>query len=163
MAISNLDDSKRKSKGILPAICIFFGSIFLIFSIMVFWSGILDYRAQLKQQDWPVTNATVSFVEEEIDSYSTPGKANHHSYTSYNIHYDYVIHGKSYNGVIEGVNYSMNIGDSLEIKYNPSAPEESTYILEPSLFFMIAGGIPGAIGIALIVLRFVLKKKNKRQ
>lgn len=162
MAISNLDDFKRQVKYTLPFICIVFGSIFLIFSIMVFWNGILDYRAQLTQQDWPVTNATVSFVEEEIIDFSTPGNRNRDS-TFYNIHYDYVIYGKSYNGVIEGVNYSMNIGDSLEIKYNPNAPEESTYILEPSRFFIIAGGIPGGIGIALIVLYFILKKKNKRQ
>lgn len=135
MATSNLDDCKRKRKDSPLAICIFGGSIFLLFSIMVFWNGILDYRAQLMQQDWPVTNATVSFVEEKNDSYSTPGKANHHSYTFYDIHYDYVVHGKSYNGVLKDVNYSMNIGDSLEIKYNPNAPEESTYILN-LLYFL---------------------------
>ena len=161
MVISNSDDSKRKKKNGLSAICIFFGSILLLFSIVVFWSGILSYKAQLTQQDWPTTNATVSFVEEEIDSYSTPGKANHHSYTYYDIHYDYVVNGKSYSGVIEDVNYSMNIGDSLAIKYNPNAPEESTDILEPSRFFIIVGGIPGVIGITLIVLCFVLNKKNK--
>lgn len=162
MAISNLDDFKRQVKYKLPFVCIVFGSIFLLFSIAVFWNGILNYKAQLTQQDWPVAQATVSFVEEEVVDFSIPGNRNRDT-TAYNIHYDYVVNEQSYSGVIKKVYYSMDIGDTLEIKYNPNAPEESTYILEPSLFFMIVGGVPGVIGITLIVLYFIFKKKNKRQ
>lgn len=43
----------------------------------------------------------------------SPGNYGHTS-TYYDIHYDYVIDGQVYSEIIDSVNYSKNIGDSLD-------------------------------------------------
>lgn len=130
----------------------------LITSIMIFWNGSLNYKEQLRQRDWKTTTATVTFVEEEAVDFSSPGKRNRDT-TIYNIHYDYVIDGQIYSGIIDGVHFSPNIGDSLDIKYDPNAPDKSTHILEQDKWFIGIGSIFGVLAIVLIVSSILLKKK----
>lgn len=159
MTISNWDQAKKKFKTGIPIFLITAGFIFLITAVIAFWNGSIDYRIQLEQKKWPITNATVSSAEAKVKRSS--GKYSHRT-TYYDIHYDYMIDGQAYTGILEDQYRYKNIGDSFEIRYNPNAPEESTHILKPSKTFIVSGSISGGAGLILVTLSIILVKKNKK-
>lgn len=120
------NEFKEKLRYLLPFCSLMIGIIFVVSSVIAFSNGRLNYKRQLEQSDWKVTNATVSYVQEDVD-YSHGS-----SHTYYDIHYDYVVDGQIYNGIIQDRSLPEDIGKSFEIKYNPQLPEKSTHILEPS-------------------------------
>lgn len=162
MTVSNWDKAKRQFKAGLPAFMITAGVIFLLSAFIGFWNGSIDYRMQLEQTSWPTVNAAISFVEEQTEHSMTPGHYGHTS-TYYDIHYNYAVDGQIYTGVIEGRNRYSDLGDSFEIKYNPDAPEQSTYILEPSKAFLVSGSIFGGAGLLLVIFSVVLAKKLQQE
>lgn len=160
MKISNLGSFKRQVRTGLPIFLVTVGIILIVSSVISFWNGSIDYRVQLEQKDWPITNATVSFVEEKFEFMKT-GKTSYRT-TNYDIHYEYIVDGRNYTGIIENRIQSKSIGTSLNIKYNPNMPEKSTDILEPNCGFLMSGSILGGIGIIIFVLTLVLLRKNSK-
>ena len=157
MTISNLDDAKIKLKTRLPAFLITAGFIFLMCSIIAFWNGSVDYRMQLKQKDWTITTATVTFVDTKVEGAKGPHYG--HTSTSYNIYYEYSVDDQLYTGIIENQNQTRKIDSSLEIKYNPKSPAESTHFLEPSKEFIVSGSIFAVLSVAFISLSLYWAKK----
>lgn len=152
MATSN-EKEKRKVNSGFPAFLITVAIIFLFTSFIAFWNGSIDYRMQSKQKDWPVTNAVVSNVEKKTE------RQNKNRSAYYNIYYEYKIEKQTYTGIIENQNKPKDIGELLEVKYNPESPTESTHISEPSKVFIVSGSITGVLGLIFVVVSIRMAKK----
>lgn len=153
MSKSDWNETIEEIKYKSPAFLITVGIICLICSFIAFWNGSIDYRIQQKQSAWSTTNATVSFVE-EITKRPYKNRS-----TSYNIYYEYSVDDQLYTGIIKNQNRTRKIGSSLEIKYNPKNPAESTHFLEPSKEFIVSGSIFGVLSVTFITLSLYLAKK----
>ena len=135
------------------------GAIFSIAAVLMLWTGIDDYTTQLKQVDWPITEATVLYVEEKIEGHNLPGKGGTH--TSYDIYYQYVVDGQMYDGNFEQA-AEAKIGETIKIKYDPNDPGYSTGTLKPSLAGVVIGIVMGVAAIIAFVLANVSRKRQKR-
>lgn len=135
-----------------------FALALLIFSVMCF----RNYCTQLKQSDWVTTTATITSVSETRKRTST--KNAHH--TVYDIYYVYSVNGQEYDGKIDDLNRSIPIGNTVQIKYNSNAPEESTHITKPAKSVLIMGIVFGAGGLLWLGshIRSIVaaKKKNRK-
>lgn len=131
------------------------GIILCIASFGLLWNGCVE---RLRQTDWPIVDAIVVYVEEETVGSLKPGRAGTHK--TYEIYYEYTVGGNTYSGDFKQ-NRGMSVGDSLEIKYNPDAPQYSTKELEPSVINMIIGGVAGVYGLTAIVASIVLAKRQR--
>lgn len=157
MRISNWESAKKQAITKLPAFTITAALIFFIATFIAFWNGPIDYQEQTEQLDWPITDATVSFVYEYWDAfYSQNGGA-----TVYDIHYEYVVDDQIYTGIIEEHIAPYKEGDTFKIKYNPQNPEENTRTLEPSKSYLVSGSVFGALGLAMVIITIVLIRKKQ--
>lgn len=157
MRTSNHSNNNLNEKSFLFRI--FMGAIFSIAAVLMLWTGIDDYTTQLKQVDWPITEATVLYVEEQIEGYNKPGKGGTH--TSYDIYYQYVVDDQVYDGEFEQA-AEAEIGETIKIKYDPNDPGYSTGTLKPSLAGVIIGIVMGVGAIIAFVLANVSRKKLKQ-
>lgn len=124
----------KKKKRTFPI----FGITIICFGIAFFIMGITGYIQQLGQRDWSVVTATVINVDERTES--SGGRHGHRSHrTVYDILYQYEANGNVYTGEIVKNNAPKKLGETLEIKYDPDAPENSTEYLEPSPGFLVSG------------------------
>ena len=105
----------KKKKRTIPI----FGIIFICFGIASFSIGITGYIEQLGQRDWSVTTATVININEYRSGHKNRS-------TRYNILYQYEANGNVYTGEIVKSNTPKTLGETLEIKFDPDAPENST-------------------------------------
>lgn len=141
-----------------------FGIVIIFFGIAFFIMGITSYIQQLGQRDWSVATATVINVDERTETGG--GRHGHRSHrTVYDILYQYEVNGNVYTGEIVKNNVPKTLGETLEIKYDPDAPENSTTALEPAPGLMISGVIMfivfGLLGCRMIWEPLAKKKKGK--
>lgn len=123
-------------------------TIFLcVFALFTAWSGISNYRDQLAQQEWPVAKAYVT----EVESYRTRTGAKGAKHTEYNISYQFDVGMETYGGTLYGKNYPMDVGDTLELKYDPDDPNTVNDIT----YVNISGLVMNLI-IAYIMVEFAL-------
>ena len=108
-----------------------------------------------KQVDWPVVDATVMHVDEERRTTHS-----HTTYTEYTIHYQYSVDGQVYGGNFEQ-NRGMQVGETIQVKYDPDDPAYSTDVLEPSLSSIVIGSVLAVAGVTAIIEANVLEKKRK--
>ncbi len=150
---------KKQSSKRIQIILFVAGLIFACGGIYFFINGITTYINQFVQKDWPVTTATVINVDEYRSGHKTRS-------TRYNILYQYEAEGNVYTGGIYRSNAPKKLGEAIEIKYNPDAPEESTRHLEPTFGIVVSGIVGfiifGLIGFRMIRSAFPKKKKNKK-
>lgn len=115
------------------------GIIFVIGAIWIAVKGVAAYRDQLDARDWCVWPAVVTNVASRIE---TSASGTHFMRkTVYDIDYEYNVYGDIYTGRIIGTVSSQRIGDIIDIKWDPDAPENSTDVLEPR---------PGALAVNLV-------------
>ncbi len=105
-----------------------FGIIFILGAIYIAACGISNYQKQLDQKDWRVVTATVTYVKQYKKS---TGLRKNRSKTVYDIIYEYNFNSDCYMGEISGTVTRKNIGDTFDVKCDPTAPECSTHILQP--------------------------------
>ena len=132
-----------------------FALVLLIFSVMCF----RNYYTQLEQSDWVTTTATVTSVSETRKRTST--KNGHH--TVYDIYYVYSVNGQEYDDKIDDLNRSIPIGNTVQIKYDPNAPDESTHITKPAKSVLIMGiifGIGGLLWLGSHIRSIVREKRG---
>lgn len=150
--------AKQKQSKRIQIILLVAGFIFACGGIYLLVNGINTYINQFDQKDWPVTTATVI----NVDEYRSGHKSRS---TRYNILYQYEAEGNVYTGEIHRNNAPQKLGETFEIKYNPSEPEESTRYLEPTFGIVVSSligfGIFGFVGYRMI--RSALPKKEKHR
>lgn len=125
------------------------GIIVLILGIRTVGEGIYNYINEHHQKDWIPNTAYVIDISSEYSSSST----RHGSRIRYEITYQYEVDGKEYSDKLYNRSRAMGLGDTIKIKYDPKAPENSTDILSPSfhnlIVFLVFGAIFATIGFFL--------------
>lgn len=123
------------------------GIIVLILGIRMIGEGIYNYIDEHNQKDWISTTAYV------IDISSEYSGTHHNRHVNYDITYQYEVDGNKYFDMLYNRSKAMELGDKIKIKYNPSAPENSTDILAPNIknlvLFLAFGTIFITIGFFL--------------
>lgn len=152
--MSNRHIRKGKNTNGLPAFLITAGVILCLTSFCILWNGCVE---RLRQADWTVVDATVIDVEEKTEGSLKPGKTGTH--TMYEIFYEYIVNGNVYGGDFKQ-NRAMSIGDNIEIKYNPDAPQYSTKELGISAINIVIGAVIGIYGVTAVIASIVLAKKS---
>ncbi len=127
---------------------IIFATVGLAFLVL----SIIFYMNTLKQTNWPTTSATITNVEKRVERNRTDKSKSITYETTYDLEYKYTIENKEYKGETYGTVYPKNIGDTLEIKYNPKAPAENTDVLEASPTNLIFGIV---LSCAFIVISLI--------
>lgn len=127
------------------------GALFLLWGIYTAVFGISQFRQELAQQDWRVSMATVTAVEQRWES---SGGRHSSSKKVYDVTYEYAVNEESYTGELVGDATPREVGDSFDVKVDPAHPETSTAILEPQPDALVVNLLGGAafclIGVWLI-------------
>ena len=131
-------------KGIIFQIFLrLFGILILFIGIRMIGEGIYNYINEHTQKDWITIYAEVSDISSEYSR--TWSRHGSHSHVSYDITYRYEVDGQEYSDMLYNRGEPMALGEKLKIKYDPNAPEDSTYILSPSIYNMIILLICGSV------------------
>lgn len=136
------------------------GIILLVLGIRMVGEGIYNYIDEHHQTDWIVTTASVVDVSRRYSS------SRHGRDISYDITYTYEVEGNSCSGVLYNRTREMAARDTVTVKYDPDAPENSTDILAPSLknliVFLVFGTVLGLIGFFLSGLWALIHRIRRR-
>lgn len=123
------------------------GIVVLVLGIRMVGEGIWNYIEEHRQTDWIVTTAYVVDVSGEYSS------SRHGGAMRYDITYAYEVDGNRYSGMLYNRTREEALRDTVTVKYDPDAPENSTDILAPSLknlfVFLVFGTVFGIIGFFL--------------
>ena len=157
--ITNMEEAKKQAVTRLPVFTAGAAFLFFLAAFIAFWNGPIRYQEQIEQLNWPITDATISYVYEYYEAFYFKGSGK--GATLYDSHFEYIVDGTTYTGIIEEETAPRNIGDSVQIKYNPEAPEENTRTLEPSKSYLISGPVFGALGLIMVIITAVLIKKGR--
>ena len=131
-------------KGIIFQIFLrLFGILILFIGIRMIGEGIYNYINEHTQKDWITIYAEVSDISSEYSR--TWSRHGSHSHVSYDITYQYEVDGQEYSGMLYNRVEPMALGEKVKIKYDPNAPEDSNYILSPSIYNMIILLICGSV------------------
>ena len=126
------------------------GVIFAAVGVYFIFRNISFFTETLTQRDWKVGTAVVVSAEPR---YESSGVTSRGGKLVYDVVYEYTPDGRTYRGTIYGTaDYSKKPGSTIEIKYDPSSPEKSTYILSPSVSNLILGIICSVIFIAVSLM-----------
>ena len=118
----------------------------LLIGIFMFYMGANTYIQSYKQTDWVFGSAYITDISELNRSKVGRGGIN------YSMTYEYEVDGTHYTGEFGPLANFIAVGKSIQIKYDPDAPENSTGFLSPSssdLVFAIAGLILAVVGFFL--------------
>ncbi len=117
------------ARGVLLAA----GILFLCAAVYFLAYDIHAYAHQFEERGWPAAEATVIHVEPHREG----GRG--HRHTRYNIYYQYEAEGSLYTGIIYDLNAPKDYGETFFVKYDPSAPADSTHYLEPEFGLLVSG------------------------
>lgn len=98
----------------------------LLIGIFMFYMGANTYIQSYKQTDWVFGSAYITDISELNRSKVGRGGIN------YSMTYEYEVDGTHYTGKYGPLANSIEVDRSIRIKYDPSAPENSTGFLAPS-------------------------------
>lgn len=134
------------------------GMVFALAMLVVAIICFRNYYIQLGQTDWIAATATVTQVKEDYDS-----TANGDYNIFYDIYYTYTVGGQPYNGMVDDMNQSLPVGETIDIKYNPDAPDHSTDVTKPAKSVLIMGIIFGIGGLLWLGshIRSILAEKRR--
>lgn len=146
-----MNTSKKRFNPWIPLIGLV--ALFITLAILFLNQSFSTYSTQLNQRNWKITEATVLSTQSRRES---TGSARHSSYrTVYDTNYVYTVNGENYRGKAVGLPSLISDGDTLEIKYNPDAPEESTHILTPQTNSLISSLL--FVVMIIVMMFFILK------
>lgn len=134
------------------------GVVALLIGIFLFNSGANTYIQSYKQTDWVTGSAYITDISELNRRVGRGG-------INYSMTYEYFVDGTRYTGEYGPLANSIAVGKSIQIKYDPDAPENSTGFLKPvinDLVLVIIGSVFAVCGFLMTgilgVLRRLLRK-----
>lgn len=134
------------------------GVVALLIGIFLFNSGANTYIQSYKQTDWVTGSAYITDISELNRNRGRGG-------INYSMTYEYFVDGTRYTGEYGPLANSIAVGKSIQIKYDPDAPENSTGFLKPvinDLVLVILGAVFAVCGFLMTgilgVLRRLLRK-----
>ena len=157
----------RKQNRKFPLYFRIMGLVMLIVGIGLIVDGIGNYVDQSRQKGWITTAATVTDASSQVVRYPTKGR----SRTYYTIVYEYEANGEIYTGSIGHLLSPRLVGDTITVKYDPEAPEESTTTLSPHtrdlVVLLVLGTAMAVAGFFLSgmpeLFRNLLRKKHTEE
>lgn len=131
-----------------------FGIVTLLAGILMFSLGANTYIQSYKQTDWVTGSAYITDIS-ELNRRVGRGRIN------YSMTYEYFVDGTRYTGEYGPLANSIAVGKSIQIKYDPDAPENSTGFLKPvinDLVLVILGSVFAVCGFLMTGILGVLRK-----
>lgn len=131
-----------------------FGIVTLLAGILMFSLGANTYIQSYKQTDWVTGSAYITDIS-ELNRRVGKGRIN------YSMTYEYFVDGTRYTGEYGPLANSIALGKSIQIKYDPDAPENSTGFLAPTtndLVLVIIGTVFAVCGFLMTGILGVLRK-----
>lgn len=129
----------------------FLGIACLLSAVILIVGSIQNYTAQWEQNDWTSITAEVTDISSRVER--SGGGRRSRSRTVYDITYSYEVEGQTYIGQLNGSSTLRLVGDELNIKYDPEAPESSTTIMSPQISSLILSTL---LGIVFAVVGFCM-------
>ena len=144
-----------------------FGIATMLAGILMFTLGANTYVQSYKQTDWVFGSAYITDISETIIKGSL---RNRQGGINYSMAYEYEVNGTYYTGAYGPLANPIAVGNSIRIKYDPNAPENSTGFLEPSgndLALVIIGTVFAVAGFFMSgipsLLRSFLRKLPRKE
>lgn len=143
-------NSSRLTDGISRILITVMGIVMMIAGIRLLVMGVDNFIQPIRHADWVTTSANVTDISETVikNNFFRNKRTNiHYTWT-----YEYVVDGTHYTGEFGPLANSVTVGKSIQIKFDPDAPENSTGFIEPSFSDIVLA----VIGLVVAVLGFFL-------
>lgn len=143
-------NSPRLTDGISRFLITVMGIVMMIAGIRLLIMGVDNFIQPIRHVGWVTTSANVTDISETViknNFFRNKRTRIHYTWT-----YEYVVDGTHYTGEFGPLANSVTVGKSIQIKFDPDAPENSTGFIEPSfsdIVFAIAGLILAVVGFFL--------------
>lgn len=143
-------NSSRLTDGISRILITVMGIVMMIAGIRLLVMGVDNFIQPIRHADWVTTSANVTDISETVikNNFFRNKRTNiHYTWT-----YEYVVDGTHYTGEFGPLANSVTVGKSIQIKYDPDAPENSTGFIKQSFSDIVLA----VIGLVVAVLGFFL-------
>ena len=143
-------NSSRLTDGISRILITVMGIVMMIAGIRLLVMGVDNFIQPIRHADWVTTSANVTDISETVikNNFFRNKRTNiHYTWT-----YEYVVDGTHYTGEFGPLANSVMVGKSIQIKYDPDAPENSTGFIKQSFSDIVLA----VIGLVVAVLGFFL-------
>ena len=143
-------NSSRLTDGISRILITVMGIVMMIAGIRLLIMGVDNFIQPIRHADWVTTSANVTDISETViknNFFRNKRTRIHYTWT-----YEYVVDGTHYTGEFGPLANSVTVGKSIQIKFDPDAPENSTGFIEPSFSDIVLA----VIGLVVAVLGFFL-------
>ena len=143
-------NSSRLTDGISRILITVMGIVMMIAGIRLLVMGVDNFIQPIRHADWVTTSANVTDISETVikNNFFRNKRTNiHYTWT-----YEYVVDGTHYTGEFGPLANSVTVGKSIQIKFDPDAPENSTGFIKQSFSDIVLA----VIGLVVAVLGFFL-------
>ena len=143
-------NSPRLTDGISRILITVMGIVMMIAGIRLLVMGVDNFIQPIRHADWVTTSANVTDISETVikNNFFRNKRTNiHYTWT-----YEYVVDGTHYTGEFGPLANSVMVGKSIQIKYDPDAPENSTGFIKQSFSDIVLA----VIGLVVAVVGFFL-------
>ena len=123
-------NSPRLTDGISRFLITVMGIVMMIAGIRLLIMGVDNFIQPIRHAGWVTTSANVTDISETViknNFFRNKRTRIHYMWT-----YEYVVDGTHYTGEFGPLANSVTVGKSIQIKFDPDAPENSTGFIEPS-------------------------------
>lgn len=135
-----------KNDSVFRSVIQGWGVATLLIGLFMFYMGANTYIQSYKQTDWVFGSAYITGISQLNGSRVGRGGI------SYSMTYEYEVDGMRYTGEYGPLANSVTVGKSIQIKFDPDAPENSTGFIEPSFSDIVLA----VIGLVVAVLGFFI-------
>lgn len=139
-----------KPNYISRLVVIIIGITMLITGIRLLIMGVDNFIQPIRHAGWVTTSANVTDISETViknNFFRNKRTRIHYTWT-----YEYVVDGTHYTGEFGPLANSVAVGKSIQIKFDPDAPENSTGFIETSFSDIVLA----VIGLVVAVVGFFL-------
>lgn len=143
-------NSPRLTDGISRFLITVMGIVMMIAGIRLLIMGVDNFIQPIRHAGWVTTSANVTDISETViknNFFRNKRTRIHYKWT-----YEYVVDGTHYTGEFGPLANSVTVGKSIQIKFDPDAPENSTGFIEPSFSDIVLA----VIGLVVAVLGFFI-------
>ena len=144
-----------KNDSVFRSVIQGWGVAALLIGLFMFYMGANTYIQSYKQTDWVFGSAYITGISQLNGGRVGRGGI------SYSMTYEYEVDGMRYTGEYGPLANSIEVGKSIRIKYDPTAPENSTGILAPGgndLALVIIGTILAVPGFFMTGILGLLRR-----
>lgn len=152
-------NSPRLTDGISRFLITVMGIVMMIAGIRLLIMGVDNFIQPIRHAGWVTTSANVTDISETViknNFFRNKRTRIHYKWT-----YEYVVDGTHYTGEFGPLANSVTVGKSIQIKFDPDAPENSTGILAPGgndLALVIIGTILAVPGFFMTGILGLLRR-----